>query len=224
MNNSIYDYYKNLYKSEQEAFNANGHKYQHLYKGRVDLVKDMVKSINCNTDIVVLDAGCGNGLFFHDAISSSIANDKADGIDLLQEAVDLAKDKYRSIACGSTVELTKFFEKETYDLVNSMEIYSYIKPEDRAQFFADHAAVLKKGGYFLLTVTNLDSLYRKIVKPEPELFPYYFDEASILHVASEESSLELIAVKGVDIFNIIHNSTSLSNFFLYELSFLFRKL
>ncbi len=221
MTEKIENYYKDLYTNNKEEFNANGHKFEHLYKGRVKLVKEML-GILPKKRYVVLDAGCGNGMFFEDAVKSTIDIVEADGIDLLEEAVRFAEGKYTKLCCGSTVELGKYFETK-YDLVNSMEIFSYIKPEDRMKFFEEHTNILQNGGYFLLTVTNLNSIYRKIVKPEAELFPYYFDKDTITTLCRQLGGVELLACKGVDIFNRVHNVNRWSSFFLYELSFLFRR-
>ena len=220
MTNKINDYYQNLYSNEEENYNANGHKFKHLYNGRVKLVKNMLLNIE-KVEHKVLDAGCGNGLFFQDAIKNNLQMSKCDGIDLLEEAVNLSINKYDEIYCGSTVELSKYF-KTKYTFISSMEIFTYISPKDRKKFFSEHIDLLEKDGYFLLTVTNLKSIYRKVIKPEPLLFPYYFDKKLILEEI-KQFDVDLVAVKGVDIFNFIHDSSSLSDFFMYELSFLFKK-
>jgi len=220
MTENIEKYYKNLYNQKKDNFNANGHKFEHLYNGRVKLVKEMLSRIT-NVEHDVLDAGCGNGTFFDSAFRDSIKIKRCDAIDLLEEATKLVAKKYDEVHCGSTVELSNFFKKK-YSVVNSMEIFSYIKPEERNKFFNEHINILEKNGFFLLTVTNLESIYRKILKPEADLFPYYFNKKTIID-GTKELNIELVACKGVDIFNIVHNSSKMSDFFLYELSFLFKK-
>jgi len=222
MTENIEKYYKNLYTEEKEKFNANGHKFEYLYNGRVKLVKEMISVIPVQEN-VVLDAGCGNGNFFDSAIRPNIKIKKCDAMDLLEDATRLVSNKYDEVYCGSTVQLSSFF-KNKYSIVNSMEIFSYIKPEERQSFFKEHISILDKNGFFILTVTNLESIYRKIIKPEAELFPYYFNNKIIIDHMKVFKDVELVEYKGIDIFNIVHNVSSYNSFFLYELSFLFKKL
>ncbi|MAM27958.1 MAG: hypothetical protein CMC13_02955 [Flavobacteriaceae bacterium] len=95
-----------------------------------------------------IDLGCGDGRFI--AFIGEFT--PAEGIELSEEAVRLANEKYPNTKFfqGNVLEFP--FEKEAYDLVISQEVIEHI--EEQPKYVAVAANVLKKGGYLILTTPN----------------------------------------------------------------------
>ncbi|MDX1462869.1 MAG: class I SAM-dependent methyltransferase [Marinirhabdus sp.] len=95
-----------------------------------------------------IDLGCGDGRFI--AFIGEFT--PAEGIELSEEAVRLAKEAYphTQFHQGNVLEFP--FEKEAYDLVISQEVIEHI--EEQPKYIAVAADVLKPGGYLILTTPN----------------------------------------------------------------------
>lgn len=97
---------------------------------------------------LTIDLGCGDGRF----ISFLGEFTPAEGIELSEEAVRVAKEKYPNTIFHQGNVLEFPFKKEHYDLVVSQEVIEHI--EDQARYLEVAAAILKKGGYLILTTPN----------------------------------------------------------------------
>jgi len=224
MSDFIKDYYTKLHSKKDHRINENGHKYKHTYELRKNIIKYMLNKINFNKSIDILDAGCGSGNIYKDVIMPRFKEiNYSLGVDFIENAAYSSNDLFSDFKVGNVLELSKISTKK-FDLVNSTEVFLYISESERSLFFNEHVNSLKNGGYFLLTVPNLESFYRKIFKPEKELFPYHFNHKDIL-LLSKRNDIELVATNGIDVFNNIYTlNHSLKFFVSFELCYLYKKI
>jgi SAM-dependent methyltransferase len=95
-----------------------------------------------------LDLGCGDG-----RVTAFIGEfTKTDGIELSEEAMRLAKERYSDVNFFQGNVLTYPFELYKYDLVISQEVIEHI--EDQKKYMEVCYNVLKKGGYLIITTPN----------------------------------------------------------------------
>ncbi|MCV6607978.1 MAG: class I SAM-dependent methyltransferase [Campylobacterales bacterium] len=223
MSEFIKDYYTNMHSKLDLNSESNGHRLSLTYSLREALITKMLTKCILEDKNRILDAGCGNGYLYNNVIKPHFPNiEHSFGIDYVKEAVEIARKSFTKAQEGNVLDLQKLVEGE-YSFVNSTEVFLYIPEKDRKKFFLEHMAKVKKDGYFLLTVPNLDSIYRKLVKPEKELFPYHFNQNTILEL-SEKLGLNLVSNLGIDIFkNIYKLDNGLKTFISFELAFLFKK-
>jgi 2-polyprenyl-3-methyl-5-hydroxy-6-metoxy-1,4-benzoquinol methylase len=97
---------------------------------------------------LTLDLGCGDGRFT--AFMGEFA--KTDAIELSVEAVKNANQLYPHVHYFQGDVLEHTFKKNHYDVVVSQEVIEHI--EDQAKYIEVCHAVLKKGGYLILTTPN----------------------------------------------------------------------
>ena len=114
-----------------------------------------LNSLNGN-ELVVLDAGCGNGNYIIDENRSKIR--WAAGLDVRKEFVknNICLDE---IAIGNLENLP--FEKNFYDIVLSLWVLEHLKDPQNA--IKEIARVLKPGGLFMFATPNKDYFPLKIV-------------------------------------------------------------
>ncbi|MAZ72126.1 MAG: hypothetical protein CMC70_03170 [Flavobacteriaceae bacterium] len=97
---------------------------------------------------LTIDLGCGDGRF----ISFIGEFTPAEGIELSEEAVRIAQEKYPDTVFHQGNVLEFPFKQQQYDLVISQEVIEHI--EDQPAYIEVAAAILKKGGYLILTTPN----------------------------------------------------------------------
>lgn len=96
----------------------------------------------------VLDLGCGDGRFT--SFIGEFSN--ADGIELSEEAVKTAQEKYPHVNFFQGSALDFEFEKNLYDLVVSQEVIEHV--EDQHKYLDICCNALNKGGYLIMTTPN----------------------------------------------------------------------
>jgi predicted TPR repeat methyltransferase len=221
--NNIRDYYRDFHGRYGADFRADGYSSRWMYALRRILVDAMLRSIESPVHSL-LDAGCGNGRLCADVIRPRLpALTRAHGIDFVESAVSEAAAVFDRAILGNVLEL-EALTSGRYDLVNSTEVFLYIRPAEVGRFFAAHAAVLEPRGLFLLTVPNLRSVYRRILRPPADLFVNPLDAESIV-AAAEGRGLRLVRCWGVDAAGLVYRRAPrlVRDWLAYELSFLFRK-
>jgi len=222
------DHATNHPRYEDEA-KDNGHRLPLTLKIREKIIRHMCQMINDPGPLSLLDAGCGNGLIYKNALKPSLPQIHfSTGVDFVQEVVDSARNQFDSTICGDVLELDKLVNKK-FNVVNSTEVFLYIKPSDREKFFNQHFESIidpvDGSGYFILTIPNLDSIYRKIFKADPIYFPHYFNQLTVEDIVSDMPHMELVSANGIDILgNIYKLDSSFKNLLSFELSFLFKKV
>ncbi len=97
---------------------------------------------------LTIDLGCGDGRF----ISFIGEFTPAEGIELSEEAVRIAQEKYPDTKFHQGNALEFPFKQQHYDLVISQEVIEHI--EDQAAYIDVAFRILKKGGYLILTTPN----------------------------------------------------------------------
>lgn len=108
---------------------------------------------------VVIDIGCGTGYMLK-LVYSVVAHDKTRfiGIDISEEAIKIAKQKYPNMEFYVKDGTCTNFEDSSVDIVVSYGAYEHFdKPEDGIK---EMARILKPGGLFLLMIPALGH-YRK---------------------------------------------------------------
>lgn len=223
MSDYIKKYYEELHSEKNCDTDSNGHKISLTYNLRRKIISKMVDSIDFKEKVSILDSGCGNGYIYKDVIMPLLPKiDRSFGVDFVKDAVDIAKPIFDKVAVGNVLNLSSLTEAK-YNFINSTEVFLYIQHEQREKYFKEHIDRLEKNGYFLITIPNLDSIYRKIFKPEKDLFPYHFNKDTILNL-SKNFNVKLVRSCGIDVFkNIYRLDNNLKTFISFELSFLFQK-
>ncbi|MCF7835755.1 MAG: class I SAM-dependent methyltransferase [Candidatus Marinimicrobia bacterium] len=114
----------------------------------------------------VLDIGCGNGRFFETLKDKNI---NYTGIDNSEKLLEIARKKHNTnfIKADAT---SLPLEDEHFDTVVSFAVLHHIPSKElRNQFIKESFRVLKKDGYFIITVWNL---WQK--KYIPQIIKYAF--------------------------------------------------
>jgi len=218
-------HYSGLYEKYRADYKANGYTSAWMFALREKLVNHWLTDLSTKV-VSVLDAGCGNGYFFERVIKPGLGPTlrTAHGVDQVEKATSLAGSHYDRIFTGSVLELTLLTDR-AYDLVISTEVFQYIDQPEWDIFFAQHVAVLRSGGHLILTLPNLQSLYRRIFRPEQHLFPVRYRASDIMGLAKRHA-LRSIGYCGIDLMQIIHTRTPdvLKQAVSFEHSFLFQKV
>ncbi len=217
-------HYSQLYEAHGADLKANGYTSAWMFALREKLISGWLRDLRAGV-ASVLDAGCGNGFFFERVIRPRLGSSLclAHGVDQVERATALAGAHYDRIFTGSVLELTRLTDR-TYDLVISTEVFQYIDRPEWDTFFTEHVAVLRPGGHLMLTVPNLQSVYRLLFRPEKDLFPVPFRSSDILALGRQHG-LCTIGARGIDLMKILHERTpdALKQAISFEHSFLFQK-
>ncbi len=216
--------FKNLHKQYSD-FYGNGYKNLFGYKLREKLLLNVLQKIKTDKKISILDAGCGNGYLFKNTFLKTFPNiEYSLGIDFLPEAIEKAKSIFHDVKVGDVTELSKLTEKE-FDIVNSTEVFYNISPEKREIFLKEHIERMKKGGFFVLTVPNLESIYRKFFRPDPNFFKYKYSYQTVINLIEKFPEVELINVYGINAFFIVNEikNNILKINFSYVFTYLIQK-
>lgn len=109
----------------------------------------------------MLDAGCGEG-FFTNEVGKLPDVERCFGIDISEDAIQVARNKYPHIdfQVGSVTELQ--FESSYFDLICAIELVEHVI--DVEQMFKQFNRVLKKDrGKLIITTTDFNLLKRTII-------------------------------------------------------------
>ncbi|MDD5569398.1 MAG: class I SAM-dependent methyltransferase, partial [Candidatus Pacebacteria bacterium] len=113
------------------------------------LFKDFIKP-----DDFVLDLGCGNGRFYE-----AFRDNKADyiGTDPSEKLIEIAKKNYPEADFQVADAFSLPFDNNYFDGAYSIAVLHHIPSEElRLKFLAEAARVLKRDGYLILTVWDLN--------------------------------------------------------------------
>lgn len=216
--------YSKLHSTHGADYKANGYTSWRMFNIRKKLVTHMVQQIPLHPTCF-FDAGCGNGFFFEHVVKGLLGNSLrlVHGIDNVPAAAKNASSIFDKTFTGSVLEMT-LHTNEKYDLVLSNEVFQYIEKERWDQFFQQHAGLVRSGGFFLLTIPNLQSIYRFIVRPPKDMFPVDYCCSDVLTLA-EQHGLALMKFSGADIFGNVYTDMPLfmKKIISFVYSFLFKK-
>ena len=139
---------------------------------------------------VVLDAGCGNG---RNTLVLASYFDKVYGVDLSHKLIEYAKKRLgekAELAVGNVVALP--YEREVFDSVFSLAVFHHLDNKiDRMKAFKEMHRVLKKGGFFLLSVR---SKYENKVKGKKVIYTDWLG-SSVYNYLYGEAELKNFAKK-----------------------------
>lgn len=125
---------------------------------------------------VVLDDGCGSGYGTFHLISNGAQ--KVTGIDLSQEAIEYANQKYKNKDLNfMQMDVTKLnFNDNTFDTLTSFQVIEHIKEVDK--YLNEIRRVLKNGGIALITTPNKQTYSPNSIEPENPFHvkEYYFED------------------------------------------------
>jgi ubiquinone/menaquinone biosynthesis C-methylase UbiE len=112
--------------------------------------EEILEKFNIKDDGVLLDVGCGIGYFTIPA-ARFLKNNKAVGIDIMPEILDIAREKAEKI---SNIEF-KVSKEYSFPLENESVKYVFIsnvihEVEDRELYLKEVRRVLEEGGYLLI--------------------------------------------------------------------------
>lgn len=119
---------------------------------------------------IVLDVGCADG-----EMGGIIRNagNYVIGLDIQKEYLEKAKNIYDELILSNATKLP--FEENAFDAVFAGEFIEHLNEEDFDKFLTEVKKILKKGGKFILTTPNPNSLRMKLMgktKRDQEVGPH----------------------------------------------------
>jgi len=96
----------------------------------------------------ILDIGCGTGWFTAELTKIGSAT----GIDLSEKAIELARSRYPDVTYIAGNLYDEYFPDKTFDVVVAQEVIPHVQDQER--FLEIIRAILKPGGYLILTMVN----------------------------------------------------------------------
>lgn len=114
---------------------------------------------NMTPETRLLDVGCGSGRFLmsiHEATGCRV-----EGIDISEQAVNSARDNYGiEVFCGDITESA--FSEDSFDIITA---WWYLEHVPRpSEVLRTMYRFLKKGGYCIISVPNIDSFNGRVFK------------------------------------------------------------
>ena len=133
-------------KTEQsrKTYNKKAAKYDETYDGRVTqpIKQLLLETIKVQPEQHILDVACGNGSLI--AAISKKASVQAFGIDISEEMIKVAKEKYKNISFEAAPAYPLKFDDSSLDtIVVSAAFHHFEKPK---AFAEECLRVLKSGG------------------------------------------------------------------------------
>jgi SAM-dependent methyltransferase len=117
------------------------------YYSVLDIIKKVVKEINPKN---LLDFGCGDGKLIYELSKEKI---NLTGIDISKKAISFAK-IFTPTAKFINSNIINYIPKEKFDLITSIETLEHLPPEELKKFIIKLSSLLKKDGYFIITVPS----------------------------------------------------------------------
>ncbi len=138
-----------------------------------------------NKEDALLEIGCGEGYGLN-YLSSSLR--RCVGLDVDEQAVNHAKDKYHSSRATFRLYDGKQlpFQKESFNVVVSFQVIEHVF-DDRL-YLAEAFRVLKKGGVFILTTPNKTYRLNANEKPWNEFHVKEYYPSELIKLLREEFS------------------------------------
>jgi len=96
----------------------------------------------------ILDIGCGTGWFTAELAKTGSAT----GIDLSEEAIGIARSHYPNVTYIAGDLYKNHFSENSFDVVVAQEVIPHVQDQER--FLEIIRAILKPGGYLVLTMVN----------------------------------------------------------------------
>ncbi len=142
----------------------DGYKLKPMFKERFAIWNALIEKY-ISKDNKVLDIGCGSGVFTFIAAKKSASVTGLDGSSGMLKICEQKKaaekvENVNFIECN--IENITSVTTEKYDVVICSSVIEYL--EHPEAFFKDVATILKPEGYFIFSLPNEQSFYRKIEK------------------------------------------------------------
>jgi dTDP-4-amino-4,6-dideoxygalactose transaminase/2-polyprenyl-3-methyl-5-hydroxy-6-metoxy-1,4-benzoquinol methylase len=192
----VKDHYSILVENNGARPKANG--YSRLaFRLREKLIADQLRQLP-GGDISVLDSGCGNGAL-GPVFRKSLKVACLDGVDFVTKSLEIAKAKlgYSRTYLANVVSIDAAIEEKQYDLVNSCDVIPYIPPEKYSHFFRSHRRCVSDGRHFLLSLPNLQSVYKLLLNSNSTLrYNYSLDEVL---TAVTDAGFRPVSITGSDL-------------------------
>ena len=125
-----------------------------LSNARQIAIGQLTKHVNVTGTIVDVGCGTGNALL---EIFQKFSFDKFYGLDLSREMLNIAKTKIPHLTdiCDSGLNLYKYFQEPTADLLNLHFLFAYL---DYQQLIQQASKIIKKGGLLSICTNTRNSL------------------------------------------------------------------
>lgn len=200
MFSSVQNQYSALVHQHGRDSKASGHA-DIAFRMRKKLLKYQLRKIPGRA-LSVLDSGCGNGVL-GPLLRETLEPAALDGADFVSESLRIAENQYgyTTTFLTNVLSINTVIGRKKYDFVNSCEVVLYIPPDQYRNFFDAHRRCLTDGGYFLLTLPNLKSVYRLFLTPDSN-FRYLFSPEDVLKDLTK-TGFDVVSVAGIDLFGII---------------------
>jgi SAM-dependent methyltransferase len=154
----------------------------------------------------LLDIGCGQGDFIHEA---SISSWKAFGIEFSPAAVSLCQRRGLQVVQGSTgPSLSSTTQCRTFDVVTAFEVLEHLR--DPGDLLNDASMLLDSGGLLYLTTPNFNAFLRHLERDRfsPVSYPdhlCFFTPASLRILAARHGfRVAALRTTGLDPWRLKH--------------------
>jgi len=118
--------------------------------------------------VLILDVGCGGG-------NELLKVYRTVGIDLSFSGLKSAREIYWAVAAADARALP--FAGETFDVINSWDVFGHIPPEQKDEVLAEWRRVLKPGGWMIHIIeAHCTAPFYNLVRRHQNLLDKYFIE------------------------------------------------
>ena len=179
---------------------------KHSFKNRLKIWVDLFDTY-ISKDKTIIELGCGPGLMAKVLLENNNKMIAVDGsakmIERAQDETQEFKNNIEFIENYITVDFLQQFKENQFDSAISSSVLEYIKEFDA--ILENSIRIIKPGGYFIFSIPNKQSLFRKIETVSYQLFgkPIYrkllFSSktvAEIKQLASSKVQVEEILFQG----------------------------
>lgn len=148
------------------------------FRHRARIIFKLVQQLSVNEKSLILDAGCGYGVY-----SFMLAEKKlcVDSLDIEDERINAIKDRikeyqpYSKFITPQQGSLTQIpFRDSTFDLIICSEVIEHMEEDELA--VKELSRVLVPGGHLILTTPTTSKQNRKVFKSFGHVRPGYTDE------------------------------------------------
>ena len=118
----------------------------------VKAYSDLLKSIEFDKPIDILELGCGTG-YINRWLYKRYKVNKITLIDSNKKMLNIAKQTLSDVSCKKEFIHKDFFNFETdgkYDIVHSQGVIEHFEPQDRHKLLTRHFSLTKPGGYCIV--------------------------------------------------------------------------
>ncbi len=176
---------KDTYSKGFDITNANTNKYwNNIFQNEGNLskqspmTKDKIASIASfipEKRLHIIDLGIGQG-FLEEVLQKRQIKYDIEGLDISEISIQRAKKKFTGkFRVGNVLEASKFYKKETADLIVAIELLEHINPSSLFGFYNTIWNILKQNGRLIVSIPINEGLELMNNNPSAHVRDYSID-------------------------------------------------